>query len=57
MKVLVFPALLAIAIVTSPPKPFAPKPTGPASAATATVQPAASANCLDNPNQALTAHR
>ena len=35
MKVLVFPALLAIAIFTTPPKPFAPVPVSKNSPATA----------------------
>ena len=40
MKVLVFPALLAVAIITTPPKPFAAAEAGKPVTARTTVQPA-----------------
>ena len=50
MKVLVFPALLAIAIITTPPKPFAAE-TGKAVTTRTTVQNTQSAPLTTSTNQ------
>ena len=55
MKVLVFPALLAIAIFTTPPKPFATVPAGKSLTAAATVAKPESAPLGVAPNQQHTA--
>ncbi|AHJ95725.1 hypothetical protein [Hymenobacter swuensis] len=50
MKVLVFPALLAVAIITTPPKPFAAE-TGKAVTTRTTVQNAQSAPFTNRADQ------
>lgn len=52
MKVLVFPALLAVAIITTPPKPFARAETAKAVTTRATVQNVQSAPLTNQTNQA-----
>jgi len=51
MKVLVFPALLVVAIITTPPKPFAVAETGKVPSTQATMSHEQSAALMNQRNQ------